>query len=267
VKRLLIVNADDCNLTPGVTEAILECHERGIVSSTTWLVNLPIDEKSLKAIRGCKRLGIGVHLNVTLGSPVSLRTRVKTLLESGGSFKKFQKQMARLPKESELALEYAGQIRLFQEIFGRLPTHLDTHHQLHDHPLFFRALMKVASQYRLPIRRSRLMLAHRFYPYPVKRGGGKEGGTWRTTDFFFGNFSPSGYWRREALETLLRNLPEGMSEIMCHPGRNTQALRALSSFTTGREEEFRLFRSGDLRKILKDHSIELTHFGGCSPLK
>ena len=41
-QKSLIVNADDCNLTSQVTEAIVKAHENGIVTSTTFLVNLPV---------------------------------------------------------------------------------------------------------------------------------------------------------------------------------------------------------------------------------
>jgi hypothetical protein len=256
VKRILIVNADDCNLTEGVTDAILECHEEGIVSSTTWLANLPFSDEWVSAIRRRKGLGLGIHLNVTLGRPVSLAKQVKSLLDREGNFKKLQKQLERLPREREVFFEYGNQIELFKKIFGRLPTHLDTHHQMHDHPLFFGVLLKVASQYRLPVRRSKLMLSSRPLPSGMK-----------TTDFFFGNFNPSNYWRKEPLTTVLGNLPEGVSEIMCHPGCNTQALRAISSFNSGREQEWKLLRRKGLRGFLKDHSVTLSHFGLCYTVK
>ena len=41
--RRLIVNADDYGLTAGVSRGILEAHRRGIVTSTTLLVNRPVD--------------------------------------------------------------------------------------------------------------------------------------------------------------------------------------------------------------------------------
>ncbi|MBI2164629.1 MAG: ChbG/HpnK family deacetylase [candidate division NC10 bacterium] len=59
----LIVNADDFNLTEGVTRGILEAHRCGIVTSTTVMVNLPGLERSRDLVREASHLGLGLHLN------------------------------------------------------------------------------------------------------------------------------------------------------------------------------------------------------------
>ena len=132
---------------------------------------------------------------------------------------------------------------------GRNPTHLDTHHQLHDHDFFFEVLKKVAVENRLPMRRSMSM-----------RDPEKARGV-RTTEHLFGNLTVEGYWRKIPLETILSGLPEGVSEIMCHPGIHDRDLESVSSFTSGREAEYRLFRAPELRRFVSSLGIGLTHFG------
>ena len=254
MKKILIVNADDCNLTRGVTEAILDCHDQGILSSATFLINLQVEAWTVRALRKRKTLGVGLHLNVTLGKPVSKFMSVRSLAGKDGFFRKVGEQLNRLPSPEEIAAEYQNQIDLFKRCFAKAPTHLDTHHQVHDRPFFFRVLREIAKHNRLPIRRSSLMLRREFSPTP--RGI-------RTTDFFFGNFSPQGCWRETALRTVLACLPEGVSEIMCHPGRSDSDLAKISSFTHGREEEYRLFRSAEIKDWLKYFSVRLSHFGLC----
>lgn len=85
----------------------------------------------------------------------------------------------------------------------------------------------------------------------------------RSTDYLFGNLTVEGYWRPEPLQTILKNLPDGTSEIMCHPGENDAALRAISSFTSGREAEWKIFRSPALKDFVTRQGITLTHFGLC----
>ena len=82
-------------------------------------------------------------------------------------------------------------------------------------------------------------------------------------DFFFGNLSAEGYWRKEPLETILKNLPEGISEIMCHPGYVDKDLKAISSFTTGRELERQLFSSPSIKDLTLRSGIQLSHYGLC----
>jgi len=258
MSRMLIVNADDGNLTQGVTEAILDCHDHGIVTSASWLVNLPWEDRTVRSIRRRSRLGVGLHLNVTLGLPVSKPQKVRSLTDRQGSFRRKEQQLSRLPKEAELALEYESQINHFRKIFNRYPTHLDTHHQVHDHPFFFRVISHVAHRYQLPIRRSQAMLPR---THRKMRPGASPLRKLKTTDYLFGSLNPSDFWRQDTLESILWNLPEGMSEIMCHPGRDDRDLRSISSLTKGRASEFRLFRSASLRKRLKKHAILLSHYG------
>ncbi len=247
MKRFLIVNADDCNLTAGVTRAILECHDRGIVSSTTFLVNLPVDKSTVRQLTKRRRLGIGIHLNITLGQPVLPQKRVRSLVETTGCF---IRQGAKRPRAADVTREWEAQLRRFFRIFGRKPTHLDTHHQLHDQPFYFNLLARLARKWKLPVRRSRILK-------------GKRMPGLCSPDYFFGDLDPAGYWRPKQLKAVLRRLPEGVSEIMCHPGKLDRELRQISSFTRGREEEYRLFASKQLRAWLQKQDIHLGNFKRC----
>lgn len=251
MSRILIVNADDFNLTRGVDRAILECHDKGIVSSTTFMANLETEEHTVRELKKRKRLGVGIHLNVTFRFPVLKSAKVKSLLKEDGAFRKVGEQLARPPKAAELAAEYSAQIERFIKTFGRKPTHLDTHHQVHNHPFFLDVLAAVAHKFQLPIRSSCLMLQSQYARYRRRS----------ITQFFFGNLTPEGHWTRLPLETVLENLPEGRSEIMCHPGVIDADLKAVSSFTKGRDTEHALFSRPALRKLLELRLIKLAHYG------
>ncbi len=239
--RYLIVNADDCNLTPGVTRAILECHETGIVSSTTWMANLPADAAGLRQIRKSRSLGVGIHLNITLGSPSAGVKRVSSLLDENGKFRRRPQRV----KAGDVETEWRAQIRLFKKMMGRLPTHLDTHHHLHAQSLYLKIIRRLSAEFRLPFRR----------PFPVSIQSRD------VTDSFFGDLNVQRYWKKPALMRCLKRLPEGTSEMMCHPGYVDAALRRISSLTTGRGQERRLFAQPSLRKWLAREGIQLVHYG------
>lgn len=248
-EKLLIVNADDANLTPGINRAILKAHDEGIVSSTTFLINLPVSSMTVRSFQKRKKLGIGLHLNVTLGRPAAGPGRVPTLVDPQGCFRKRADQVSRLPSAGDLAREYEAQITLFRKCFSRMPTHLDTHHQLHDNPRFLHAVVRLARRWKLPMRRSGLW---------------KEGDTPRglvSSRTRLGDLSPEGFWRKEKLLKQLRNLRPGVSELMCHPGKADLRLRRLSSFTEGREAELKVFSDPGMRKYLEGFRVRLTHFG------
>ena len=83
--RSLIVNADDYGLTAGVSRGIIDAHRGGIVTSTTLLVNRPVDPALIEALQS-SGLGVGLHMNLTLGPPVAPAKRVASLLDGEGAF-------------------------------------------------------------------------------------------------------------------------------------------------------------------------------------
>ena len=81
----IIVNADDMGYTRGVTEGIIEGYEKGIVTSTTVMCNMPNAAQAAQRLRSVPGLGTGVHLTLTCGRPL---TRAKTLTDQHGDFLK-----------------------------------------------------------------------------------------------------------------------------------------------------------------------------------
>ena len=252
--RQLIVNADDCNLTAGVTQSILECHEKGIVSSTSWMVNLPASPEIVLQVAK-SGLGVGVHLNVTSGKPVSNVEDIRSLINPEGAFKKKDEYLKTPPVPEELVREYDLQVALFKKQFGRAPTHLDTHHQVHDFPVFMQALAHVAREARLPIRRSLLMREADFmkkYPGLIAPQG------------LIGDLGVHSFWTTEKLERSLSELLPGTTEVMCHPGIWDAELQRMTSMTVTREKEYALFSSPHLKKVLERLSIRLINFSQIS---
>ncbi len=247
----LIVNADDCNLTRGVTRGILRAHDQGIVSSTTVLINLPLESDTVRALTSRRRLGVGLHLNVTLGTPVNQAARVRSLIHSSGFFRRPADYGKRKPSVSEVIREYDAQILLFQRRFGRNPDHLDTHHHLHDDQLFFEALAACARKRKIPVRRSKIFQLGT--QNSLTRG-------LKTTDYLFGNLEARTYWQRESFLGIVENLPPGTNEMGCHPGFCDRELREISSMQEVREREFNLFSDSRLRKLLRALGIPFIRF-------
>ena len=82
--RQLIVNADDFGLTEAVSSGILDAHRNGIVTSTTLMANGEAFDAAVAMSRRAPRLGIGVHLNLTSGKPVSPAQRIPSLIDRRG---------------------------------------------------------------------------------------------------------------------------------------------------------------------------------------
>jgi chitin disaccharide deacetylase len=100
----LIVNADDFGLTAGVTEGIVEAHARGIVTSTSLMVDSPAAKHAAKLAGEHPKLSVGLH---------------------------FVDDTPALDEPGHAAREFSRQLDRFRELMGREPTHVDSHHHVH----------------------------------------------------------------------------------------------------------------------------------------
>jgi len=249
-RSLLIVNADDFNLTEGVSQGILEAHDRGIVTSTTAFPNFPVSNRVLKALKKRPSLGIGIHLNVTLGNPLLASKLVPSLVDWRGGFarKKDFPAVSRV----ELLLEYECQIEHFRQVFGRWPTHLDTHHHVHSDPAVFEVVKQLAYRYRLPLRLSRCF-------------GREERKLFLSAgvpcvDALIEDLNSNSAWTEASLLRALRSVRAGITELMCHPAFCDEKLSAISSFNRPREGELDALCSKKCMAIVTEKKIGLVNF-------
>jgi len=261
--KQLIVNADDFGMAPGVNRAILQAHRTGIVTSTSLLANSSAFDEAVAAARSTPSLAIGVHLNLTEGRPISNPALLGPLLNSSGEFLGNAEALflrlvtGRVPLDA-VEREYHAQI---QRVFaaGIRPTHLDGHHHVHMWPPIFSITARLAAEYGLAgVRSSRERRAgiHRMWRRnaPVRgkillqagvglglaflavasRAALAAAGV-ATPDYFYG-VSSTGYLDRDTLAGVLLDVPEGVSELMCHPGYVDATLEQVSTRLLGQRE-------------------------------
>jgi hypothetical protein len=201
--RVLIVNADDFGLTPGVSAGILSAHRVGIVTSTTALVNGAISPDQVRAAID-SGIGIGLHVNLTLGTPL---TRAPSIVDRAGRFIRDARHAAARAAAGAVEREIEAQIERFAALFGRRPTHLDTHHHVGLLPPVREIVLAWAARLGVAVRSQN----------PMARGMARSAGL-ATPDHFFGESGPGPYWTPGRTIAHLRRLPPGVSEFMAHPG-------------------------------------------------
>src|SRR3954465_2374224 len=80
----LVVNADDFGMSPPISNGILRAHRDGIVTSTSLLGNCADLDQARTLLAGAPNLGVGVHLALVGGAPVSDPASVPSLIGAGG---------------------------------------------------------------------------------------------------------------------------------------------------------------------------------------
>ena len=245
VGRALIVNADDFNLTAGVSRGIAEAHRAGIVTSTTVMVNLPGLRDNLGHIRDLPRLGLGLHLNLTLGTPVSPAETVRSLLDPDGRFVRDPARQLKSADPDEIAREWDAQLQAFVTAAGRPPTHLDTHHNLHAHPPASDIALGLAKRLRVPLRPGT----------PAVRAA-MAAAALSAPDRVIGDVAAEPYWTVRRLLQCLDELAEGVTELCCHPGYFDEAL-LVSRYNKQREAELQALTDPAVRQRVRERGITL----------
>jgi chitin disaccharide deacetylase len=220
VGKYLIVNADDFGGSTGLNRGILECHTRGIVTSTSLMVTGRAVHEAVAMSRDHPALAVGLHFDVC-----------------GEDERDFD--------TSDLAAvgdEFRRQLDAFDRLLGRPPTHIDSHRHVHreEHLMpLFRALV---APLQVPLRHDgRVHCVGGFYAQ----------WEWQVTNLE--------YVSVRFLRQLLREeVPEGWTEISCHPGYRSPDFQSV--YLDEREAEVRTLTDPAVRETLAELGIRLVSY-------
>src|SRR6516164_6325457 len=284
----LIVNADDLAWTEGVNRGILEAHRNGIVTSTSMLANGTAFDSALVASKSTPSLGIGVHLNLSDGPPTAPREAVTSILNDDGEFLGGPETLLLKIATGSINLyevedEWSAQIEKIREA-GIQPTHIDGHKHVHMLPGLFEIALRLAKKHGIrAIRvaheestlRSLLSSAGEqraglVFKQSVQARGLKllapdaremaDHAGIATSDYFCG-IAQTGVLTREGVEKLLESLPDGTTELMCHPGYVDEELRKTATrLQESRQTELQILTDGSLRKLVATRGIRLISY-------
>jgi chitin disaccharide deacetylase len=216
-------------------------------------------DQAVRMAKAHPSLDIGCHL-VLVGAPGFPATVAKLI-------------QAVALKRIRVYDELAAQVRRILDA-GLTPTHLDTHKHTHLLPAVLDAVARIAEEFRIP-------WVRRPFDFPLQPGGigwekravnralGLVRGRvervlrahgCRFTDHFSG-FQMTGNYDAADLVSLIRALPDGTTEFMCHPGHWGEELRsAPTRLKESREQELRALTSPEVRAALNETNVRLVGF-------
>ena len=278
MSKRLIVNADDYRKTEGVARGIIQAHREGIVTSTTVMMNLPQVEEALRLADDCPDLGMGVHLVFTAWRPLLTPAEVPSLVDEDGHFHSREAILSRPERidTDELKAELRTQIERFRAS-GRQPDHLDCHHFIHLYPPFFAIYVELAEEYGLPIRlpfppeeewdeaAASMSIAHGLPPDFLREIARHDIALVQTKgiphpDRFVQSFHGKEALTLENLLGILEGLPEGISEMMTHPGLSDEKLLDKGRYGKERGRELELLCHPQTKERIGELGIELVTF-------
>ena len=287
--KRLIVNADDFGETPGVNRGVLEAHRRGLVTSASILVNGQAAKAALELSRQVPKLGLGVHLNLSEGIPLSPPRQIPTLVNNRGLLYLSHGQMRRALWKKQVAArdietELRAQVTTVFES-GAKPSHLDGHMHIHVLSGISEIVVRLAREFGVPavrcpleapgrilrppsqpvrscssLTRQRLVafgvsLLARRLKWMLQRAG------LAYAEHFYGLVQPT-FVDATCIETILKSVPEGTSELMCHPRYAEPELLARGGeLMQMREVEVQALTSPSAARLAETCNVRLSSYG------
>jgi chitin disaccharide deacetylase len=281
----LILNADDFGLTRGINRAVGELAAAGALTSATLMASGPAFDDAVAIARAHPSLGVGCHIVLVDGVPVSPPETIPSLLAPDrSSFRATLRSFlaalfTRRIRPEEIEREAIVQIRRLQTA-GISVTHIDTHKHAHIFPAIARPLLRAAEQCGVRAIRDPFEPA---WSLALHQGDAKRRAAIRllsmlrphwhslpqlrdhrllTTDGTIA-ISATGVLDPDTLGRILAALPSsGTFELCCHPCYNDRDLdQVITRLRAHRETERDALLTEVPRLRSNSTSPDLIHFG------
>ncbi len=278
--KKIIINADDFGLVQGVNEGIIKAHREGILTSATLMANMPGFNQAVEMAGENPDLGVGAHLNILRGQPVSSAQEVASLLSKENRFVPsvsglLWKIALKRIKPDNIEREFRAQL---EKILGAgiHLSHIDSEKHIHLIRPIFRIVLKLAKEYKINKVRfieeyclsTRLGQTIKSFFISLSSASMKtrmnEEGI-RTPDRFYG-VCDSGQITGDKLKDVFQSVKDGVTEIMVHPGFISQDMIELEKLigpyyiNTSREKELHALLDERLPEMIADLGIQLINF-------
>jgi predicted glycoside hydrolase/deacetylase ChbG (UPF0249 family) len=218
--KYLIVNGDDFGAGRGINRGILQAHRCGILTSASLMVDMPGSAEAAELAREAPGLSVGLHVDLT---------------HEGGA------PLVDLEDEEACGRELGRQLARFQALLGQLPTHIDSHRNVHRLPALRPLFVALARSHALPLREHS---PARYFPS------------------FYGQWGGETHLEQVSVAALCRMLRDeigdGVTELACHPGQPDPEFH--SSYSSEREAELSTLCDPSLRASLAALGFRLIGF-------
>jgi predicted glycoside hydrolase/deacetylase ChbG (UPF0249 family) len=268
--RRLIVSGDDLGLHEAINKGVLTAHEEGIVTAASIVACGRAFDHACRLVEKRRKLDLGIHLTLVEEKPVLGPDQLKTLAPKRVLPKSYRQLFVGLIKGridvNEIEMELDAQIQRVLKA-GLTISHLDSHQHAHFFPQLRRVLFRLAEHYgikavraggRVTPGRTKFSLFLAPLAKNLQRAARARG--LLTPDTLWLP-SPSGRLTGLDLVKGIPKLPEGVSELVVHPGMDQKAIeREYPDWGFKWQQELAAVRATDVRDTLTRHNVELTRY-------
>ena len=217
----VIFNADDFGASVGINRGVLECHTRGVLTSASLMVTGAKREEAAILAREHPALAVGLHWDVW-----------------GEDEREFD-----LADDGAVRTEILRQLDDFHRLFGRPPTHIDSHKHAHLDERVLPLMGELVEPLGIPVRGDG---AVEFV------GGFYAQWEWQVTELEHVSVG--------ALQSILRDeTANDWTEVSCHPGYRWPDFSSV--YHAEREAELATLTNPAVLHTLDESGLRLASYG------
>ena len=235
IRPRLIVTADDFGLHEAVNEAVERGYREGVLRAASLMIAAPAVGDAIARARRLPDLAVGLHLVLTDGQAVLPPALIPDLVDAHGAF---HSNMVRngfrfffLPRvRRQLAAEIRAQFEAFFATGLRLD-HVNAHKHFHLHPTILSLMLSIGREFglcaiRLPAEPG---MQPWLRPWVALMRWRMDGAGIAYNDHVFG-IRHSGGMDEATLLDILRDLPDGLSELYLHPAAHGGLVASMADY-------------------------------------
>jgi len=241
---------------------------------------MPAAKEAVDIAKKLPNLGVGVHLNIFEGRPLSNDTCVKCLLDADGQLGMSAARMSMLSIvrskiRNAIKAEFTAQIQWVIDN-GLKPTHIDSHKHIHSFPIIFSIVCKLAGQFgisaiRFTYEPSEICQT----PWPLPSAGGKKRARLIRHMAIINRLQNSSFLKTEAVlgiahtgkidvdffKAVTLYNSAGIVEVMSHPGYTDGLHTDRTRLIEQRRLELDALCNDKTKQFFNAAEIKLIHYG------
>ncbi|MDZ4385215.1 MAG: ChbG/HpnK family deacetylase [Candidatus Moranbacteria bacterium] len=219
-RKNLIISADDFGISQLANDNILALAETGKLDRVAVMADGAFNPENIARL---KKSGVklDIHFDST-HSPSSARKLKESVLLRVLMF--FSKNFPSILDADLKKSQWGKQLEKFYSLFGRNPDGINSHHHIHFFPTYFKVAARLARENDIPFVRfgKKSLVRHNSKVYLILYWLRKiDSDSFRASHLESSDHMLSLDWTEDIRKTLAR-LPEGTTEIVCHPERKNE---------------------------------------------
>lgn len=279
---IIVLNADDFGLSPGISRVIEDLFHRGLISGTSAMTLSPHWRSCGPLIRQFASVAdIGLHFTLTELPPLSGLGFASGNRNVATFWDIFRSSCTGRIDRQAVKSEFIRQWQAFVDVMGDPPSHIDGHQHIHQLPGIRETILETLAELApdgsvyLRICDERLMTiaARRLGTFrALALAGFGRGLRRRAKASNIGvNSSLSGIYdfdHQQPYEITFQNFLIGLRAeaiILCHPGQSDECY-ADDPISEARSSEYRALSSGKISDLLERHNFSIGRLADAKPL-